>query len=217
MRIPRYVAPEGNLTFQSSKVGLRMGNRGKLGPILLQKPQPRAANSPWITCVLKKDGRSILPKIPDVKYTKLFFLDEVTAFAAGHRPCSQCQPKRYDAFVEAWLDVSSKPVAEMNEALISECCNDDGSKKTFDRPLSKLPSGVMFRLSDEGQPHLVLNGRFFPWTDSGYERPVPIDDKEVQVLTPSTIFTIFQKGLFPLHICGDEEKDSFHPSVLEYI
>ena len=84
-----------------------------------------------------------------MKYTKLFFLDEVTAFAAGHRPCSQCQRDRYDTFVEAWAKVTHKPVATMNEDLIDECCNEDGSKRTFPEILSELPDGAMFRLYNE--------------------------------------------------------------------
>jgi hypothetical protein len=62
----------------------------------------------WITWVLEFRGRYRVVMSPN-RYTELFFLDEATAFAAGHRPCAECRRERYNAFKDAWqvLDMSS--------------------------------------------------------------------------------------------------------------
>lgn len=67
-----------------------MGNRGELKPRHYETAQP-FAKKPWIACVFKDKNGTPYPKLSELKYTKLFMLDEVTAFAAGHRPCGQCQ------------------------------------------------------------------------------------------------------------------------------
>ncbi len=84
-----------------------MGNRGELKPHHYELVQPYATKA-WIACVLRKSDGTPYPKIPELKYTKLFMLDEVTAFAAGHRPCGQCQMKRYVQFVEFWSKANRK-------------------------------------------------------------------------------------------------------------
>ena len=37
------------------------------------------------------------------RYTELFFLDEASAFAAGHRPCGECRRADFAAFKAAWF------------------------------------------------------------------------------------------------------------------
>jgi hypothetical protein len=209
MKTPRFVTPDGRLVPQAEKIGLRMGNRGKLGPVMMGKPQPCAAGKPWITCILAKNGKP-LPKT-SVKYTRLFFLDEVTALAAGHRPCGQCQTGRYAEFANAWMLVTGKPSSEMDANLASERQNPDGSKKTYDSALKELPSGAMFLGPEDGQPYLVFNGDNFRWTTTGYEKATifPAHTK-VQVLTPRPIVDILVAG-FPL--LTDEEECSFHRSL----
>lgn len=209
MKIPRFVSPDGRLVPNAEKIGLRMGNRGNLGPVMMRKPQPCAAGNPWITCILAKNGNP-LPKT-SVKYTKLFFLDEVTAFAAGHRPCGQCQTERYAEFVKAWMLVTGKPSTEMDTNLHFERCNPDGSKKTFERALKELPSGAMFLGPEDCQPYLVFNGEFFRWTASGYENATNFETyAKVRVITPRPIVDMFVAG-FPL--LNDGENSSYHSSL----
>lgn len=209
MKTKRFVTPDGSLIVQPMKCAQLMGNRGKLGPILNQLPQPHASGKAWITCILKKNGVP-LPKV-DVTYTKLFFLDEVTAFAAGHRPCGQCQPERYNEFVAAAKKTGLKKGKSVDESLYDDCFDVKGQKKTFPCTLAELPSGVMVLIPESSQPHLLLWNKLFPWTMNGYDRPIEKSmDTMVSVLTPSLIVQIFKDG-FPLLVNREE---TVHPSVL---
>jgi hypothetical protein len=212
LKAARFATPEGSLVVQPSKNGLLMGNRGKLGPILQKLPQPHAKGKNWIACILEKDGVT-LPKT-DVAYTRLFFLDEVTALAAGHRPCWQCQPERYNLFVDFWRKAIRKDSSDFDERLHSDRCHEDGSKKTFSESLCKLPSGVMVRLPESSQPYLLLWGKLFPWSIDGYGTPITLPlSASVVVLTPSVIVQMFKAG-FPLLV---NRKETIHPSILGYL
>lgn len=212
IKTPRFVTPEGSLIVQASKSGLLMGNRGTLGPKHHALPQPHAPSKPWITCLLKKDGVP-LPKT-EVAYTRLFFLDEVTAFASGHRPCRQCQFHRYDLFCKIWTKTFGKKALTFDEVLHRDRCKEDGTKNTFPSPLAELPSGVIVKLNEGDQPHLLLWGKLFPWTMTGYDRPVTIsDNKTVNVLTPASIVEMLRAG-FPLLV---NKAETIHPSVFQYL
>jgi hypothetical protein len=215
MNMNNQVTPEGNLiTAPSGTRGLLMGNRGELKPKHYESPQPCVPNKPWIACVLKDKSGVPLPKT-DIKYTRLFMLDEVTAFAAGHRPCGQCQKKRYIQFVDIWCKANLKDSSILDEYLHSERCNaqQGGVRTLIPRNLSELPSGVMVKLSQDGQPHLLLWGKLFPWTVQGYDAPVTAEGTtEVLVLTPPSIVRTFQAG-FPLLL---NAKTTVHPSVLAH-
>lgn len=197
---------------QPEKIGLLMGNRGKLGPILHLLPQPCASGKPWITCITKENGIP-LPKA-NVTYTKLFILDEVTAFAAGHRPCGQCQSQRYNLFVAALEKIGRLKGKTVDDILYEDRYDENRLKRTYLCALDKLPSGVMVRLPGYDNPYLLLWGKLFPWTMNGYERPISASMRAtVQVLTPSSIVQMFKEG-FPLNVCREE---TIHPSVLKYL
>ena len=93
------VDPEGRL-IEARARGTLMGNRGCLhddsGNIVRQ-----SARDAWVTCLLSFKDRQRQIMQPG-HYTELFFLDEATALAAGHRPCSECRRDRYVAYLEAW-------------------------------------------------------------------------------------------------------------------
>lgn len=212
IKIPRFVTPEGSLIMQTSKSGLLMGNRGTLGPKHYSLPQPHAPNKPWITCLLKENGKP-LPKV-DVKYTRLFFLDEVTAFAAGHRPCRQYQFQRYDLFDKMWTKAFGKKAPHFDDALHCDRCHEDGTKRIFSSPLAELPSGVMVKLNEGGQPHLLLMGKLFPWSMNGYCKPITISDNAiVDVVTPVSLVEMFRLG-FPLLVNREE---TIHQSIFKYL
>src|SRR5919108_4199279 len=94
------VTPLGELIADPAR-GLVYGNRGCLhdadGRI-----RRRYAGRRWIACRLEFKGRRRAPLLQPGKYTELFFLDEATAFAAGHRPCAECRRDDYDRFVALW-------------------------------------------------------------------------------------------------------------------
>ena len=212
MKWPRFVSPDGTLVAQPEKVGLLMGNRGVLRPIHYERELPCAPQAPWITCVLKEDGKP-LPKTT-VKYTKLFMLDEVTAFAAGHRPCRSCQHHRYEEFVWMWGKSSGYGKGEVDEKLAYERGGGNDRKKIFTSALEDLPHGTFVKLPGSDQPYLTLWGKLFPWTVNGYDRPVAQEGSTmVQVLTPKPIVLMFKKG-FPLSLNREE---TIHSSLMRFL
>ena len=189
-----------------------MGNRGILLPKHYELPQPFAIK-PWIACVLKDKNNVTLPKT-EVKYSRLFLLDEVTAFAAGHRPCGQCQRKRYMDFVDIWVKANRKDRSLLDDLLHAERCDSEGLKHKDISALKELPNGTMVQISEGGQPHLWLWGKLFPWSVQGYGVPIAVSDTAaVQVLTPRSIIKTFQAG-FPLIL---NSETTVHPSVIAHI
>lgn len=204
------VTPDGALVAAPPGArGLLMGNRGTLRPSHYDKAQPAAPGANWITCVIRDEGGNLLPKVP-VKYTKLFFLDEVTAFAAGHRPCGQCQKKRYWAFVKAWAAANEMLPEQMDETIRAECVSEEGGcKPSVVSCLDALPSGTMVRLAKDGVPHLWYSGQLIPWSVTGYGARVSVQTStEVEVLTPMSIVRVLQAG-FPL-----DPETGVHPTAL---
>ncbi len=209
------VTPLGTLESAPSGFrGLLMGNRGELKPRHYDLPKPFAINR-WITCVLKDKNNQPIPK-SNIKYTRLFFLDEVTAFAAGHRPCGGCQKRRYFLFVDFWCKANQIDSKELDAVLHAERTEIQigGAGQPHAAMLKKLPNGVFVRTEHEKRPHLLLLNKLFPWTVQGYLAPISLPDTtEVQVLTPSSIVKTFQAG-FPMPINSDA---TVHPSVLHHL
>ncbi len=135
-------------------------------------------------------------------YTELFFLDEATALAAGHRPCAECQRARYNLFRETWA--ASRPQAdEIDRVLHAERLNAERRKRTYLAPVSELPAGV-FVADGEGIPYLVLDERLVRWEPGGYTRSIPKPPgADFQVLTPASTVRAISLG-YPV---------TFHPSA----
>ena len=123
MPLQNRVDPWGNLIAVTAR-GAWMGNRGALHNahneiITLWKRKP------WVTCALDFKGRKRQVFGPNT-YSELFFLDEATAFSAGHRPCATCRRDRYNAFKEEWIKVNhpdappSLPIAEIDKQIHTE-------------------------------------------------------------------------------------------------
>ena len=156
------VDPFGNLIADPAR-GTLFGNRGVLhaddGSIVRRHALRR-----WIYCRLEFKGRKRELLQPG-RYTELFFLDEATALAAGHRPCAECMRGRFNEFRAAW---SANPTAatELDAALHAERLTPDGAQATWRSPLGDLPDGAMVAL--DRTPHLVRAGALRPWSFSGY-------------------------------------------------
>lgn len=166
-----------------------MGNRGCLhdanGAI-----RRAFANKRWIACLLEFRGIHRTVMAPN-RYTELFFLDEATALAAGHRPCAECQPTRYRAYRDAWARARSKgagsrvPSAdEMDRVLHVERVQAGGAKAMYAARIAGLPDGAMVAdVAD--RPFLVLQPVLLPWEPGGYGDPIRTEPRLVlRVLTP---------------------------------
>ena len=140
------VDPFGRLIAAAAR-GALMGNRGCLhdarGHIRRSHRGTR-----WIFCRLEFKGRRRELMQPG-RYTELFFLDEATAFAAGHRPCWECMRERANQFRDSWAVANRGAVegeltaARLDEALHSERVGPSGAKTTFEAALAELPDGAI--------------------------------------------------------------------------
>jgi hypothetical protein len=192
------VTPSGELIATPAR-GTLMGNRGCLHDASKRIRRPFAVKR-WIICVLEFKGRHHEVMSPG-QYTALFFLDEATALAAGHRPCAECQRGRYDLFRAHWAGQRrALPGAdEMDETLHRERVDARRAKRTYTERLARLPTGAMVA-DTEGRAYLVQDGVLVHWTPGGYaERRRPPADRPVSVLTPRSIVRTLARG-YPVGI-----------------
>jgi hypothetical protein len=205
MPLQNRVTPSGEIVADPSR-GLMMGNRGCLHGQGRTLGVSRWRSKLWICCLLDFRGVQRDP-MPPGRWTALFFLDEATALAAGHRPCGYCRRADHLAFAEAWRAARRLPrrpsAAEMDTALHRERTDRSRRKLTYLAPAAELPAGVMIRAG--GEPGLLIGGRARPWSFHGYGGPVPADPAgRVEVLTPPSIVGAIAAGYRPL----------VHPSAL---
>jgi hypothetical protein len=140
------------------------------------------------------------------RYTELFFLDEATALAAGHRPCAECRHARFIDFCMAWKAAhrrpknSPRPTAdEMDDRLHAERVNPDRSKRSHAGRLQDLPDGVLVTLpANADEAWLVWQGRILKWSPGGYteRRPRP-KNLTVRLLTPPSTAAVIRVGYTP--------------------
>jgi hypothetical protein len=150
------VTPDGDLIAVPDR-GLFWGNRGAL-----HDPEGRlvrySRGRAWAICVLSFKGRQRELWAPG-RLTELFFLDEATGLAAGHRPCGECRYRDYQAFKRAWADAFGggvPGVAEIDARLHADRLLRPGVRRSYPASLSVLPDGVM--VSVDGAPFLVRGG-----------------------------------------------------------
>jgi hypothetical protein len=172
-----------------------MGNRGCLHDAA-QRIRRAFGVKRWIVCVLQFKGRRRRLMAPG-RYTELFFLDEATALAAGHRPCAECQRERYLLFREHWTAATGTAgvpsAAELDEAVHAERV-DGPRKRTYTERLARLPAGVIVA-HDGDAAGLVLDGTLRPWRPGGYGPPLARPAAEpVRVLTPRSIVGAIAHG-----------------------
>jgi len=182
------VTPLGELVADSAR-GLVYGNRGCLhdesGRI-----RRRYAGRRWIACRLEFRGRRRTRLLEPGRYTELFFLDEATAFAAGHRPCAECRREDYVRFLEIWRSLHPGDVgADMVDARLHAERVDEATRehRCHDAALDDLPDGAFVLGADE--PRLVRGGHLLRWTPAGYEarEPRPAGARVVSITPPSLV------------------------------
>ena len=156
MPLQNRVTPFGEIVAVPER-GTMMGNRGILHDGR-QRLRRRWASKLWICCLLELQGRRE-PVMAPGRYTRLFFLDEPTALAAGHRPCAYCRRGDYNAFRAAWADgnralgLGKTPRAvEVDAVLHAERLGPTGAKRLHRASLERLPDGVFFTPEVNEQP-----------------------------------------------------------------
>jgi hypothetical protein len=156
----------------------------------------------WIVCRLEFRGRRRQVMTPQ-RYTELFFLDEATALAAGHRPCAECRREQFEAFRTAWRKAQggkSLPTAgAMDSRLHAERVTPDGTQRVFEADLAELPDGAFIHGAEwADQPCLIRNGKLHVWTPGGYEtRSDRPGHGRVTVLTPKSTVATLRAGYLP--------------------
>ncbi len=182
MPLQNRVDPFGQLVAVDARGGW-MGNRGLLHDAGQRIRRPFRLKA-WLICVLEFKDRRRTVMSPGL-YTELFFLDEATALAAGHRPCAECRRAdylRFKAAAEAGRGAVFPRAADMDAVLHADRIDPAGGKRTWRAPVADLPDGV-FIVSD-GEPWLKRAGRLHRWAASGYTDSRPLQTGEAEVLTP---------------------------------
>jgi len=174
MPLQNRVTPLGELIATPER-GLVFGNRGRLHDDEQRIRRPWQLKR-WISCRLEFRGR-YHGAMPPGRYTGLFFLDEATAFAAGHRPCAECRRADYVRFTEIWGAKAEAIDARLHEERLGP---------RVERAVAELPDGVFVLRG--GEPWLVLGGELLRWTPGGYAERVARPGGRATVLTlPSTV------------------------------
>ena len=212
MPLQNRIDPWGKFHANPSRASTRMGNRG-----ILHDSEKRIirswAHKGWVSCLMSfKDIKRPKP-FSDGNYSELFFLDEATAFSAGHRPCTYCQRERSHLFREAWLQANvpdseqrkTMRLPDIDKVLHTERAVRGGGRVTFDAKLSELPVGAMFE--HEGRAFLLSSKGALPWSFDGYGLKQSISfETTVRVLTPRSIVRAFSEGFLPvMHESAGEE------------
>lgn len=206
MPLQNRVTPFGEILAHPGR-GLLMGNRGCLHGQGLTLGTSRWRSKLWICCVLDWKGVR-RPPMPPGRWTALFFLDEATALAAGHRPCGYCRRQDYLAYAESWRkanDLERRPKAVEMDAVLhaSRVHSRTRKQKTWYASFGELPDGVMVR--DGDHPALVRDGLLRPWSFDGYGDPVRPWAPTLEVLTPPPSVAVLAAGYEPM----------LHPSAFD--
>jgi hypothetical protein len=186
------VTPLGELVAAPAR-GLVYGNRGCLHDVEGRIRRPWQVRR-WIACRLEFRGRRRAPLLQPGRYTELFFLDEATAFAAGHRPCAECRRADYDSF-RALLGIEGADA--IDERLHAERLDPaTRERRLHDARLEELPDGAF--VLREGVPWLVLGKELLRWTPAGYSERLVRPRGPAVLITPPSIVEVLREPREPL-------------------
>ena len=195
------VDPAGNICVHPAR-GEFYGNRGGVLHDAEQRIVRRQKGRAWLVCVTAFKGRRRKLMQPN-RYTELFFLDEVTALAAGHRPCFECRRQSALAFAEA-LGQSrgeerlSAPAIDALLAVERKREPDAPESRIAREAISSLPDGTMVR--QRGTFYALRGGKLLPWSFEGYGAPVEIDALSrdpIHLATPPSTVAALDHGYHP--------------------
>lgn len=192
------VTPLGELIADPGR-GLVYGNRGCLhdeaGHI-----RRRYNGKRWIACRLQFRGWQRRPLLQPGRFTELFFLDDATALAAGHRPCALCRREDYNRLVAIWGELHpGQAGADAIDAQLhaERVAPDTRAQRHHETELDELPDGAF--ILREGAPCLVLGGDLLTWTTAGYvgRKPRPAHQQAL-LITPPSLVAVLRAGWQPL-------------------
>jgi hypothetical protein len=198
MPLQNRVTPTGDIVADPNR-GIFTGNRGIIhDPATKTLLNKRWSSPAWITCVCEFRGwrRQVMARR---SWTELFFLDEATAFAAGHRPCFFCRRDDANRFRAAWEKgngVTNVRAKEMDAVLHRERL-ERGKKRLhpLPMPVAELPDGAMVQAGVES--FLVLQGRALSWSMAGY-RTADTAIADAMLLTPPSTLQAISAGYRPV-------------------
>jgi hypothetical protein len=197
MPLQNRVTPMGDIVAEPER-GMFTGNRGIIhDPLIRTLLNRRWASHAWLICTLQWRGnrRTVMGTR---SWTELFFLDEATALAAGHRPCFLCQRAAAVAFQLAFPapERVARPKAPAIDQVLHTERLKDRRKRLHDliSPAAALPDGSM--IFQDSAPHLILKGLARRWSLHGYGTPTaPLDG--AQLITPPSIVAALRAGYRP--------------------
>lgn len=194
MPLQNRVTPTGDIIATAHR-GMFTGNRGIIhDPATKTLLKKRWSTPAWLTCVCEFRGRR-REVMAQRSWTELFFLDEATALAAGHRPCFYCRRDDANQFRAAWEKGNRVHDVRMHDidTVLHHERLDQGRKRLHALlvPLDQLPDGAMVKQGEES--FLVLQGRALLWSPAGYV----VDARELegaQLLTPPSTLRAMNAG-----------------------
>ena len=181
--------------------GLVYGNRGCLHDPA-GRIRRRYSGKRWIACRLRFRDWHREPLMQPGRFTELFFLDEATALAAGHRPCALCRRPDYDRLTALWGDLYPRDEPYGADAIDAQLHGERFDMRTrtqlhHDEPLDELPDGTF--VVWDGAPALVRGARLLRWTPAGYVDPTSKPrGLQARVITPRSLVLILRAGWEPL-------------------
>ncbi len=192
MPLQNRVAPTGELVAHPGR-GLVYGNRGCLHDAD-RRIRRRYNGRLWIACRLEFKGWHRSPLMQPGRFTELFFLDEATAFAAGHRPCALCRREDYNRFGEIWRELHSKQrkAVEIDEQLHGERLDGPRAQRHHRARFDDLPDGAY--VLQDGEPWLVLGDELHRWSAGGYTARAARPSGAVTLLTPPSFVHVLDAG-----------------------
>ena len=197
MPLQNRVTPLGELVADPAR-GLLYGNRGCLHDEA-GRIRRRYNGKRWIGCRLEFRGWLRRPLLQPGRFTELFFLDEATAFAAGHRPCALCRRADYDRFGEIWRTFTPD---RSERTRSTRSCTRSASIParvricSMTRRSTSFPDGAFVMREDA--PHLVLGSELLRWTPAGYTERSPRPTRARAVLvTPPSLVAVLRAGWKP--------------------
>jgi hypothetical protein len=197
MPLQNRVTPSGEIVSTPQR-GLFTGNRGIIhDPATKTLLKRRWSSKAWITCTCEFRGRR-RDVMATRSWTELFFLDEATAFAAGHRPCFYCRPNDANHFRAAWErgnGVANVRAPGIDETLHHERLDAKAKRlHALPMPIDALPDGAMVQAG--GKSYLILKRRSLMWSFEGYHE-LATQPRDAVLLTPPSTLRAFSAGYRP--------------------